>query len=95
MAAGGLPLERATIVSFTAAAIAAANDSDLGLGASLWSSDLDRARELSAELEAGMVYINAIVASDPADKGMMFEPADSKIYRHPTFYDVPDDVGHM
>jgi ring-1,2-phenylacetyl-CoA epoxidase subunit PaaB len=26
---------------------------------------------------------------------MMFEPAMSKIYRHPTFYDVPDEVGHM
>src|ERR1700739_4406497 len=37
----------------------------------------------------------AIPASDPSDKGMMFEPAESKIYRHPTFYDVPDEVGHM
>jgi ring-1,2-phenylacetyl-CoA epoxidase subunit PaaB len=26
---------------------------------------------------------------------MMFEPAESKIYRHPTFYDVPEEVGHM
>jgi ring-1,2-phenylacetyl-CoA epoxidase subunit PaaB len=26
---------------------------------------------------------------------MLFEPANSKIYRHPTFYDVPDEVGHM
>ncbi|MBN9069985.1 MAG: 1,2-phenylacetyl-CoA epoxidase subunit B, partial [Rhizobiales bacterium] len=24
-----------------------------------------------------------------------FEPAASKIYRHPTFYDIPDEVGHM
>jgi ring-1,2-phenylacetyl-CoA epoxidase subunit PaaB len=38
---------------------------------------------------------NAITASDPSEKGMMFEPAESKIYRHPTFYDVPDEVGHM
>ena len=37
----------------------------------------------------------AITASDPADKAMMFEPAESKIYRHPTFYEVPDEVGHM
>jgi ring-1,2-phenylacetyl-CoA epoxidase subunit PaaB len=37
----------------------------------------------------------AITASDPVDKDMMFEPTASKIYRHPTFYDVPDDVGHM
>ena len=37
----------------------------------------------------------AITASDPADKAALFEPAASKIYRHPTFYDVPDDVGNM
>lgn len=37
----------------------------------------------------------AITASDPADKAMMFEPATDKIYRHPTFYEVPDEVGHM
>ena len=42
-----------------------------------------------------VVPSNAIVASDPADKGMMFEPTASKIYRHPTFYEVPDEVGHM
>ena len=38
---------------------------------------------------------NAIVASDPSDKDELFEPAMSKIYRHPTFYEVPDEVGHM
>ena len=37
----------------------------------------------------------AITASDPHDKEMMFEPTASKIYRHPTFYEVPDEVGHM
>lgn len=37
----------------------------------------------------------AIVASDPADRDMLFAPAADKIYRHPTFYAVPDDVGHM
>ncbi len=37
----------------------------------------------------------AITASDPADKDMLFEPTGSKIYRHPTFYEVPDEVGHM
>jgi ring-1,2-phenylacetyl-CoA epoxidase subunit PaaB len=42
-----------------------------------------------------VVPSSAITASDPSDKGMMFEPAESKIYRHPTFYDVPDEVGHM
>jgi ring-1,2-phenylacetyl-CoA epoxidase subunit PaaB len=37
----------------------------------------------------------AIVASDPAEKGMLFEPAATKVYRHPTFYKVPDEVGNM
>ena len=36
-----------------------------------------------------------IVASDPAQKEENFEPTGSKIYRHPTFYEIPEDVGHM
>jgi ring-1,2-phenylacetyl-CoA epoxidase subunit PaaB len=46
-------------------------------------------------LSIWVVPSSAITASDPAQKGMMFEPAESKIYRHPTFYEVPDEVGHM
>jgi ring-1,2-phenylacetyl-CoA epoxidase subunit PaaA len=46
-------------------------------------------------LSIWIVPSDTIVASDPAEKDMMFEPALSKIYRHPTFYDVPDEVGHM
>ena len=37
----------------------------------------------------------AISASSPGDKGPLFEPAEDKVYRHPTFYDIPDDVGPM
>jgi len=37
----------------------------------------------------------AITASDPADKDELFEPTSSKPYRHPTFYDIPPEVGHM
>ncbi len=37
----------------------------------------------------------AITASDPADRGMLFESAEGKVYRHPTFYEVPDEVGNM
>jgi ring-1,2-phenylacetyl-CoA epoxidase subunit PaaB len=33
-----------------------------------------------------------IIASDPDDKASLFEPAEAKIYRHPTFYTVPDEV---
>lgn len=42
-----------------------------------------------------VVRSSDIVASDPVDKDMMFEPTASKIYRHPTFYDIPEDVGNM
>ena len=42
-----------------------------------------------------VVRSSDIVASDPAEKEAMFEPTGSKIYRHPTFYDIPDEVGHM
>ncbi|MEP1442787.1 MAG: 1,2-phenylacetyl-CoA epoxidase subunit PaaB [Hyphomicrobiales bacterium] len=36
-----------------------------------------------------------IVASDPQDSAELFDPSDDKIYRHPTFYDIPDEIGHM
>ncbi|MBZ0123593.1 MAG: 1,2-phenylacetyl-CoA epoxidase subunit B, partial [Roseovarius sp.] len=36
-----------------------------------------------------------IAATAPGDKGPLFDPSQSKVYRHPTFYDIPDDVGHM
>ena len=35
----------------------------------------------------------AITASDPDEKDQLFDPADSKVYRHPTFYDIPDEAG--
>jgi ring-1,2-phenylacetyl-CoA epoxidase subunit PaaB len=34
----------------------------------------------------------AVTASAPEEKGELFDPAGSKIYRHPTFYEVPEDV---
>jgi ring-1,2-phenylacetyl-CoA epoxidase subunit PaaB len=37
----------------------------------------------------------AIVASDAVQAGPLFEPAADKIYRHPTFYDIPDGVTHI
>jgi len=47
------------------AAIALANDSIFGLGASLWTQDLGRATALAREIQAGSVFINGMVASDP------------------------------
>ena len=37
----------------------------------------------------------SITASDPSEDGPMFEPAEDKIYRHPTFYDIPDGITHI
>ncbi|MEY2963450.1 MAG: hypothetical protein RL754_711 [Bacteroidota bacterium] len=36
-----------------------------------------------------------ITASAPDEKDALFTPSDDKVYRHPTFYDIPDEVGHM
>jgi len=46
-------------------ALALANASDFGLGASLWTGDPARGEALAAEVEAGAVFVNGIVKSDP------------------------------
>jgi len=42
-----------------------------------------------------VVPSSQISASDPSSGKEMFDPADDKVYRHPTFYDIPDEVGNM
>jgi succinate-semialdehyde dehydrogenase/glutarate-semialdehyde dehydrogenase len=46
-------------------AVQLANETRYGLGASIWTADLDRAQKLAAEIDAGAVFINGIVKSDP------------------------------
>jgi succinate-semialdehyde dehydrogenase/glutarate-semialdehyde dehydrogenase len=46
-------------------AVRLANDSVFGLGASLWTRDRPRAERLAAEIEAGSVFVNGLVKSDP------------------------------
>jgi acyl-CoA reductase-like NAD-dependent aldehyde dehydrogenase len=46
-------------------AIRFANRTPYGLGSSLWTSDLDRARRLARSIEAGQVFVNGMVSSDP------------------------------
>ena len=42
-----------------------------------------------------VVRSEQIVASDPGDKDMFFDPAQDKVYRHPSFYQLPHAVNHM
>lgn len=46
-------------------AIKIANSTSFGLGASIWTKDLDKGERLAREIESGMVYVNQIVRSDP------------------------------
>src|SRR5438094_3633761 len=46
-------------------AVAIANDSTFGLGASVWTNEPAEQEFFSHELESGMVFVNAMVASDP------------------------------
>ena len=70
---------------------------------SLHASDsqhaLQMARDVYTRRQEGVsiwvVPSHLIAASDPSEKDQLFEPASDKVYRHPTFYDIPDEVGHM
>ncbi len=46
-------------------AIELANNSEFGLGSSLWTSDMEKAQELASKIESGSVFINGMVKSDP------------------------------
>jgi succinate-semialdehyde dehydrogenase/glutarate-semialdehyde dehydrogenase len=46
-------------------AIRIANDSQFGLGASLWTTNIEKAKQLAAKIESGSVFINGMVKSDP------------------------------
>jgi succinate-semialdehyde dehydrogenase / glutarate-semialdehyde dehydrogenase len=46
-------------------ALRVANGTVFGLGASLWTRDLERAERLAARIEAGAVFVNGLVKSDP------------------------------
>jgi ring-1,2-phenylacetyl-CoA epoxidase subunit PaaB len=57
---------------------------------------IEHARDLyTRRLEGVSIWVvksSDIVASDPTDADELFEPARDKAYRHPTFYQIPDEV---
>lgn len=60
---------------------------------------LEHARDVyTRRMEGVSIWVvesKNIVASDPSESDAFFEPAKDKIYRHPTFYHLPDEVKHM
>lgn len=60
---------------------------------------IENARDVYTRRNEGeslwVVRAEDIVASSPSDKSTYFDPANDKVYRHPTFYDLPDEVNHM
>ena len=70
---------------------------------SLHASDaamaIQHARDIYTRRQEGasiwVVRSEQIVASDPDTRDMLFEPAEDKVYRHPSFYKLPADVDQM
>jgi ring-1,2-phenylacetyl-CoA epoxidase subunit PaaA len=60
---------------------------------------LENARDAYTRRSEGcsiwVVKASEIVASQPEESGEFFDPAESKVYRHPTFYTIPDGIEHM
>ena len=60
---------------------------------------LHHARDLYTRRNEGVsiwvVRSSEITASSPDEKDPMFAPSGDKVYRHPTFYDIPDEVKHI
>jgi succinate-semialdehyde dehydrogenase/glutarate-semialdehyde dehydrogenase len=59
------PVATVTRVSDDTDAVDVANDTRFGLGASIWTADRDRGETLARAIDAGCVYVNQLVKSDP------------------------------
>jgi ring-1,2-phenylacetyl-CoA epoxidase subunit PaaB len=60
---------------------------------------IEHARDVYTRRQEGVsiwvVRSSDITASDPGDAEALFDPAKDKIYRHPTFYSIPDEVKNL
>jgi ring-1,2-phenylacetyl-CoA epoxidase subunit PaaB len=63
------------------------------------SMAIEHARDVyTRRMEGVSIWVvrsSDIVASDPQQAGALFDPARDKVYRHPTFYDIPDEVKNL
>ncbi|MBL7831607.1 MAG: 1,2-phenylacetyl-CoA epoxidase subunit B [Saprospiraceae bacterium] len=60
---------------------------------------IENARDVYTRRNEGIsiwvVESKYIHASNPEDQGAFFDPANNKVYRHPTFYELPEQLKHM
>ena len=60
---------------------------------------IQNARDVYTRRQEGVsiwvVPAEEITASSPDNKEVLFDPANDKVYRHPTFYKLPDEVNNM
>ncbi len=60
---------------------------------------IENARDVYTRRQEGVsiwvVPSTSIVASNPDEQTELFDPAENKIYRHPTFYNLPEELNHM
>lgn len=70
---------------------------------SLHASDaqmaIENARDVYTRRNEGIsiwvVESKHLTASNPNQAESLFDPADDKVYRHPTFYDLPNELKHI
>lgn len=60
---------------------------------------IENARDVYTRRSEGIsiwvVPAEVISASSPEDEGSFYEPSNDKVYRHPTFYEIPDGVKYI
>ena len=60
---------------------------------------IENARDVyTRRMEGVSIWVvpsSEISASSPDEKEILFDPANDKVYRHPTFYEIPPEIGHM
>jgi ring-1,2-phenylacetyl-CoA epoxidase subunit PaaB len=60
---------------------------------------MNNARDVYTRRNEGVsiwvVRSDEVSASHPSENGPMFDPSRSKIYRHPSFFNIPDEIGKM